>query len=375
MRNFSNGVVNVQRNVPLQRDLQLAKSIIEKDLLSTSRSSIGNVVPDPGFESSPSKLSDLLPTEKGFWACEPTRCKMEGGLKYATGFVTSHPDFIHTGNAALTIDTRGTVGDYTAHSSTFSLAGGREYLFGAWVLTTNTNGIQGSIALLKDPAAAAPPPKNVMGWPETDFFYLYRYATHWNDVLATDLGQWFFICRPFTAEDNTHYRIRAGNASSNNTRLVFSVDDMIVTPCSWTLNNVKNEMFEFDNVMVDGSLAGQRIRLRYRWAPKESSGQIIRERIDPKTGAVLQTLDPLVNIRHMSVAWDFGQPVPGVLPTALLTPPIPASTAFEHSQDDWDKYFQNGLNFPLIITLEVGNISAPAPNFLSLRFSVFPEMP
>jgi hypothetical protein len=375
MRNFSNGVVNVQRNVPLQRDLQLAKSIIEKDLLSAPRSSIGNVVPDPGFESRPTKLSDSLPTRPGFWACEPTRFKMDGGLKYATGFVTSHPNYIHTGNAALTIDTRGTVGAYTAHSSTFSLIGGRQYLFGAWVLTTDTNGIQGSIALIRDPAADAPPPTGVTGWPETDFFFLYRYNTHWSDVLNLDLGRWFFICRPFTATDNTHYRIRAGNASSNNTRLVCTVDDFVVIPTTWTMNNVRNEMLEFDNVVVDGPLAGQKVRLRYRWAPKGASGQIIRERIDSMTGAVLQTLDPLNNIRYMNVAWDFGQPIPGDLPTPLLVGAIPPPSGSETAQPAWDNFFQNGLNFPLVITLEVGNIGADAPNFLSLSFSVFPEMP
>lgn len=135
--------------------------------------------------------------------------------------------------------------------------GGRQYLFGAWVLTTDTNGIQGSISLVKDPAAAGPAPASVPGWPETEFFYLYRYHNHWRDVVNSDLGRWFFICRPFTAEDDTHYRIRAGNASSNNTRLVFTVDDLIVIPSSSTMNHVRNEMLELDHLMVDGPLAGR----------------------------------------------------------------------------------------------------------------------
>lgn len=376
MRNFSDGVVNVQRNVPLQRDLQLAKSIIERDLLSAPRSSIGNVVPDPGFESRPARLFDSLPTPPGFWACEPTRFIMTGGIRYATGFVTSHPSYIHSGNAALTVDTRGPVGAYTAHSSTFSLTGGRQYLFGAWVLTTDTNGIQGSISLVRDLATALPAaPTYVPGWPETEFFYLYRYENHWKDVINTDLGRWFFICRPFTAENNTHYRIRAGNASSNNTRLVFTVDDLIVTPSTWTMNNVRNEMLEFDNVMVEGPLAGQKVRLRYRWVPKGASGQIVRERIDAMSGAVLQTLDPLNNIRHMHVAWDFNQATPGDLPMAKLSGTIPAPSGSEVAQPAWDNFFAKGMTFPLVITLEAGNVGAIVPNFLSLSFSVYPEMP
>lgn len=372
MRNFSKGVVNVQRAVPLQRDLQFAKSIIEKDLLSAPRSSIGNVVPQSGFESNPTQFSDQVPPPQGAWACTPTLFRMDGGIRYATGFINSRPNFVRNGNASLIIDSRGSVGLYTAHSSTFSLVGGRKYIFGAWVFTIAPNSIQTDIELVGDlntDAFGSTP----VGWPETNRVYAFTTWTNWEPTPAAEIGRWVFLCRPFTAAANYNYRVRVGNASTNNTRLNTSVDDFIVTLSSWTMNNVSNDTFEFNNYMVDGPLKNQWVRLRYRWAPKGASGQLIRERIDPLTGAVLQNLDPLDNIRHVFIAWDFGQAAPGEIPTAPPAPGGPGPLATTGVA--WNAFFAKGMTFPLIVTLEAGDIGATAPRFLSLRFSVFPEMP
>jgi hypothetical protein len=358
MGSFSRGVVNVQRAVPLQRDLQFAKAVIEKDLLSAPRSSIGNAVPDPGFESSPSTLLDSIPTTPGFWACLPRRFRFINRT-FGIGMINSRPDLVWNGHQSLLINTRGNVGNYTAFSSTFSLQG-RPHLFGAWILSRGTSGAQGVLNLLGDGTA----------WPTTSLGFLYRSFSRGAPVIPADDGRWIFICRPFNANASFNYRIVGGNASFNNVRLLFAMDDIMVTPLTWMMNNTVNESITFDNFVGNGPAAGQRVRMRYRWAPLGASGQILREIIDPTTGLVLQTLDPLKNIRQMSVAWDFGQATPGVLP-ALLSPGFPVET----TETAWDAFFANGMNFPLAITLQAGNVGALPPQVLSISFSVFPEMP
>lgn len=357
MRNFSGGVVNVQRALPLQRDLQFAKSAIEKDLLSAPRSSIGNAVPEPGFETVPPRLTTVLPTPPLFWTNLPTPLDISGGLNYGSASIVGHPNSTHTGNFGLLINTQGSVGTFTAQSSTFSLRTGT-YLAGVWVKTFINNWSQGSFEILGNP----PPPNP----PTTNLFYLFQKARRWNSVPVAGLNRWTFISNTFNADPTFNYRIAIGNASGNTTRLVVAFDDIIVTPLTFTLDATSMDTLEFDNFELEGPLAGQRVRKRYRWVPRGASGQVIRQKIDA-TGTIT-TMDPLNNIRHMSIAWDFGQSVPGMLPPH----PRPAE-GFEAT--DWNAFFANGMNFPLVVTLEAGNIGATAPNFLRLSFSVFPEMP
>jgi hypothetical protein len=107
IRNFGSGVTKIQRFVPMQRDLQLAKHVIEKDLLSAPRSSIGNAVPNPGFEAVPTRVSTIDPHHRqGFWACPPVPPRINP-FRSVQGFVTARPGIYLNGNYGLTLNLQG----------------------------------------------------------------------------------------------------------------------------------------------------------------------------------------------------------------------------------------------------------------------------
>lgn len=337
VRNFGSGVTNIQRFVPMQRDLQLAKQVIEKDLLSAPRNSIGNVVPNPGFEAVPTRISTFTPTTPGFWAHIPVKPRLNPGLS-VDAFVSARPGYFLNGNYGVSMSLLEVLprvaNYYSINSSTFTLVPGVSYLFGGWAARNELLALPSwEIRLLRQPVP----------WPNTVALTLPISGTQWRFYVST-----------FVANGDT-YRTLVGCAYAG-ARTGASFDDIIVTPLSIVLIP-GGPSFEFETFQVDGPTPGQRDRVRYRVVPDGLSGRLMRERV-PLTGPVIP-LDPVNKIRRVLIGWDFGQGAPGALPA-------PAT---------WPTFFAQGMKFPLSVTIETGNVVATGNNTLSLTFSVFPEAP
>ncbi|MBK8576419.1 MAG: type II secretion system protein [Elusimicrobia bacterium] len=78
LRSSSDGFRIFQRRSPLQRDIQTALQAVQGDLLSASQSSIGNRLPDLGFERVPPALSTSPVANQ--WSWVPRPMSMHWGL-------------------------------------------------------------------------------------------------------------------------------------------------------------------------------------------------------------------------------------------------------------------------------------------------------
>jgi hypothetical protein len=339
VRNVGQGVVFIQTVVPLRQDLQFAKQTMERDLFSSVRSSLGNVLPNPGFEAVPARISTFTPTPMNSWSCIPVPVQnIPGGrVRYSFGSVSNRPEFRFRGNFGLGLNSLNT---YMAFSSTFPLVDGGQYLVGGWIRQTIEPLFggpgDGFIRLLGDGAS----------WPSTE-----RVKPSFSDFANPN---WTFIWSTVDAVGGFTYRVELGvNFEPRGLVSHFGFDDVVVAPFITELTPTSGQVFEFDRFETAGALAGQRIKIRYRMVPLKNSGQLIRERVP--IGAPVSVLGEINNIRRCQLAWDFGGPAPGVIgPTTDLS---------------------RGLNFPLIVTLEAGPVGATGNQTESLSFSVFPEVP
>lgn len=342
IRNVGSGMMRVQQRAPLQRDLQWAKQTIERDLLSASRGSLGNVIPNPGYEAVPTRISTFTPTSEGYWACVDVLPRIQP-RDYSIGYISNHPNFRKQGEYGLSLNSEGT---YTAASSTFSLVGGNAYLFGGWVRQYPGN-LTGGAAL------------------GDGGYKLFGDATPWPTTSQSDLSvngnlslQWTFLKSTFTAIPGFRYRVTAFvNNEPRNFDTHFGYDDVTVVPLQTDMTPTNGTVFEFDKYQTRGALMGQRLKMRYRLEPWGTSGRLVREEVP--FGGPVRTLSAITNIRSCQMAWDFGEATPGVLPG----PPSAGNT------------FDRGFSFPLIVTLEAGPIGATGNQTLSIQFSVYPEAP
>lgn len=340
IRSFHTGVTSFQRAVPLQQSLQVAKAVIEKDLLSSPRSSIGgNVVPNPGFEMGSDGVSPTTPPPPGSWACVPIPLRLLPAagfvFSYGDGDITSRPNFFYNGNLGLTVNTAYT--SFAAQSSTFSLVDGVTYLFGGRIKQHLANGQNGELRILGDPLATP--------WPMTIATTLVSNATVFSFVATTLTGNAAF-----------RYRIEAGFYNPAIAANVVSFDDILLVPVSFELTPTNGRVLEFQSFREGPSLSTTTVTMRYRIVPEKASGRLIRERLN--MGGTVTTLMSLDNVRRLSVGWDFGEGLPGVFPAVW-----PAGL------------FANGLNHPLIVTIESGDVGAVHPKTLSMTFSVYPVAP
>lgn len=335
MRHVGTGMTKIQRVVPLQRDLQMAKQVIEKDLLSAPRSSIGTTVPNPGFENEPASISTFTPTTPNFWACLPLRPRWNPLNAYGLGYLSSRNNFYLNGHFGLTINIQNEFIPYMAMSSTFSLISGTDYLLGGWI---------------NNQKSVLPPG-----------IYLYGDSSPWPSAflrsVTSSLASWNFVVCTFTGNGSFNYRLGAGYIRGVAGHHVASFDDIIVTPLLVNLTPSNGASFSFDRFQQgDDPSLSQRALTRYRLIPRGASGQLIREQY---VGGGWVTLTSLENVRRLSIGWDFGQSIPGTLP--------PPAT--------WPTLFAKGMNFPLSITMESGDVGATGDKTLSLTFSVFPAVP
>lgn len=337
IRDFGTGVAAVQRSVPMQSDLQFAKQVIETDLLSAPRSSIGNKVPNPGFEAVPTRVSTFTPPTPGFWACPPVRPRLNP-VRLTQGYITARPGFFLNGNYGLTLNLKGSNApnnvSYSAESSTFTLIPSVDYLFGGWFFENKTyDGSPWRLQLLRGP-----------NWPSTIGISLHPGGMIWK-----------FSASTFTATAD-NYRVVAAAFNVDGQQTAGTFDDIIVTPLA--LNLVPGgPSFEFDHFETKAPNTGQREQIRYRVVTEGLTGRLVRERITA-SGTVVP-LDSVKNVRRLLIGWDFGQGAPGVLPP----------------MGSWPALFAKGMNFPLFIRIETGNVGATGNKTLALTFSVFPEAP
>jgi type II secretory pathway pseudopilin PulG len=333
IRNVGTGMTRIQRVVPLQRDLQLAQQVIRKDLLSAPRHSLGNEVPDPGFEGGPSRITTTNPPPTGSWYCEPRRTRKDDQNPRRTfrGYVNASTWSVRNGNYGLTLNTEGwnSVSPYN-RSSNFTLSNGT-YLFGGWGRHFGDSGASVSLR----PLIGA------------------------SSYINPNGGTWNFTAQKVINNLSNDFRIEISILTfSKDDHSIDLFDDLIVTPTTADLDTVNGVAYKFDRFQVDGPLAGQRIHCRYRLVPNQASGRLIREQWND----VSSRWDPLYsleNIRRLLISWDFGQGTPGTLPSAA----------------DWNATFANGMNFPVSVTVEAGDVGATGNNTLSLTFSVFSVVP
>lgn len=339
IRNVGTGMVRVQQRAPLQRDLQWAKQTIERDLLSASRGSLGNVLPNPGFEAVPTRISTVLPTPDGFWTCVDVLLRIQP-RDYSIGYISNRREFRRQGRYGLSLNSGNT---YQAASSTFSLVGGTTYFFGGWIRQ-----YQGMTAELGDGG-----------------FRLFGDASDWPTTYRSGMSvngnpslQWTYLRSTFMATAGFRYRATAyiNFEPMSDRDIHFGFDDVTLVALQTDLTPTNGTVFEFDSYQTRGTLMGQRLKMRYRLEPWGASGRLVREEVP--FGAPVRRLSEITNVRLCRLAWDFGGPTPGVLPA-----PLPAN------------FFDQGFSFPLVVTLEAGPVAATGNQTLSLQFSVFPEAP
>lgn len=339
VRNVGQGVNYIQQSLPLHRELQVAKQTLERDLLSAPRSSLGNVLPNSGFEAVPTRISTYTPTPMGYWTCPPAPVHhiVNSRGQYSIGSVSNRPEFRYQGNFGLGLNS---INTYRSFSSTFSLVDSKPYIFGGWIRQTIEplfGGLGDGFFLLRGDGAP---------WPVTERIRLSLF-----NVANTN---WVFQISTFSAVGGFNYRVELGiNNEPRDVSCHFGYDDVVVTPLVTDLTPISGQVYEFDRFETAGALAGQRVKMRYRLVPWKNSGQLVRERVP--FGGPVEELGRLNYIRRCQLAWDFGEPVPGV---------IGAATDF-----GW------GLNFPLIVTLEAGSVGATGIQTESLSFSVLSEVP
>lgn len=70
---FTQGALKIQRDLPAQRALQAASAMLTADLLASPRSTINNLLPNPGFEDFAGGLSISVTPTTGTWSSVPFR--------------------------------------------------------------------------------------------------------------------------------------------------------------------------------------------------------------------------------------------------------------------------------------------------------------
>lgn len=344
IRQFSKGVLRVETRVPLQHDLQVAKFAIEKDLSSAVRSTVGNVVPNPGFEDVPVSLSTTTPPAWGAWGYAPNLFysgAVGNYFTYTVSAISSSSTFSRQGHYGLLVDSA--FSSSLVFSSTFNLVSGSPYLFGGWMFRQRPPDPLGSSWDAPQMRLAWGPPGTWVGISPLGHHLL----------SSASLG-WVFVSTTFTAT-NSSYNVQAGHIGNSPPRRVIFYDDIVVTPLATNITPTNGNTLEYAVFMNDPNPANQRERHRYRMVPDGVSGRIINERL---VGGAWVQESTLRGIRRMLIGWDFGQAIPGQLPS-----PLPAA------------FFNNGLNFPIAILLEAGPVGAGPPKSMSLLFSVFPVTP
>lgn len=299
-RSFTRGQRNVQVKLPVQRSALQALQAVRKDILSGSRSSMGNMI-DGSFEKFPYPLSSTpIP---GRWTNPPVRMTpIPNPLlprQYARAQITSRDDCVHGGKAALLLMSFGM--DYSVIGPTVTLVSGETYVIGAWERWISDNANLSVELWNATPSRVA---------------FITGISPTWSPLRITGLTGYAGVF---------HIRLRISGPG------VFAVDDVVFKRLTTDLTPSNGQTFEFDRFSND---SGDRIHSRFRIEPAGISGNLIRESIDP-AGNWVEYAGPISNIRRLNIShlggvagfvadWA-GQPMQILVEAGPLTPASPDS--------------------------------------------------
>lgn len=246
VRTGFDGAQMVQKSLPVQRDLQMLAQVVQRDVLSSSRGSLGNLV-DGGFEKSP--LSRDVTRLPGQWV--DSTVPMDLADRWNNGFaiITSSTSLSRSGRHCLMIWHAGR--SYSVQMSSPMSAG--NYQIGGWI---RSNGVDEARIQLLDASS------NVVA--STGSFGL-----SWTYVTAS-----YLISSPGVHTIRLLSPMKSSPGSPSYLTVYF--DDIVLSQEVVALIPGSPDTFQFDRF----SLAGKREHVQYRVVPDGTSGRLFRQRFN-----------------------------------------------------------------------------------------------
>ncbi|MBP9128030.1 MAG: prepilin-type N-terminal cleavage/methylation domain-containing protein [Elusimicrobia bacterium] len=315
IKNFALGARILARDTPLQHDLDFAIHVIEKDLLSSSRNSVMNLLPDPGFETL--LVATGTAPLSGRWVADPYRMDPFTPSNNTIGHITADFRLVRNRSRALVLTSFGA--EYAVSGPPLFLPAG-EYALGGWVARQmgGSHNRRGGLRLLE--------------------------VNTLIEELDTNNTSWEWLAQAFSSTGN-NYRVTLF-VSDQGPDIVtsFIFDDVYLGPLSQTLTPGDGETVEFLRVNpANGSLQ----RIRYQLLPWNNSGRMVRS-IVPAVGPPVSAGADIKNVRLFSVGWLGG--------AASMT--------------------TEGTNQPLSVRIECGPVAAAdLKTVRTMDLTIFPLTP
>lgn len=320
LRSTSQGFTLFQKRSPLQRDAQTALQAVQGDLLSASKSSIGNFLPDLGFEQVPPALSTAPATGQWSWSPRPLSMGTSAGVSHRMFIARYDSSQVWRGRASMLVSVGNWTMDENVDSPGYNL----------------TPGVYSLTARVRDLWIQASFGANVVlqRWDAGAFVD--------DIVLIPNAPNWAPVRSTFTVNNPGLYRVQLRHAGAVtalwNDHSVW-YDQIALVPLGNDLTPGSGPLFF---LRYDAALARYR-QVRYSLAPAGNSGALVREVLT--NGVWVRLGGNLPNIRRLNITWDGGNN--GGPETA----------------------------FPLILTLESGPVGATGDNFLRLSTRFTPPLP
>lgn len=310
IRSMARHSMVIQRRQPVHRDLQTAFAVVTTDLTSGVRSSLGNLLPDPGFERFPRSLSTspTVPPSLGGITFNP--------LLYSTAHIwhtpqlfnivssfsanntcalisSDDPDVFH-GQSVLKIRLPGNYdtvpgrgGDYVVSGPTVTLNAGTRYVLAGWIRSPSNQTV--TLALTDAPLTGAATLASVTGT-QANWTYL--------TVLA-----------PAGLSGEHRVRIVANETLANANEVEYFFDDVTLTSSGTLadLTSAAGDTFEFDRFAVapPDVTVSVRQRIRYQVVRENGGDTLVRSRRD--ADGVFRRTGAFRGVQRLTLSWAPGQ--------------------------------------------------------------------
>jgi len=279
MQHVSVHTQKIKGQVPLQENMRTAFEAVQKDLMSASRSSLGNLIFDGGFEAVPPVISTAPDTLSQNWRVpfqilnplDPTQNAWVRPVNLS-GLGT-----VFRGKSALYIGHGG--GGYSVKTPVFQLTDGMTYMAGLWARARNASA---NAPIMRVWGGLTNPPSAVIA------------------SSATASVAWGPLRCSFTAVGSYFYQLELAVGAGAVEAGFF--DDVALSPMSVELTAGSGRSFSFDRFDPE---TGARQKIRYRVDPWQGTGRLVRE--TASAGKPWQPLGaPFNDVTKVVFSWKGG---------------------------------------------------------------------
>ena len=271
---FVQGTVQIQKKLPAQRAIQGAWHMLLIDLLSASRCSVNNLLPNPGFEENVPEPSRTLTRSTSTWSCLPDRMRYHpnvGGAAWAK--ITTHSSWVR-GERSLMISAKNNPNPQV-YCQTIPVPLGEPYLFTGRYAGGGGGSSRNRITLL--PTSPAGP-------------------TIWTSVFTpSGFQQW---TTSFTTTTGTVYEVQLNVFDSAAGKQYWGVfDNVYLGPMSVEVSTSQpSGKLSFIRFNVDG----EREKMEYSMDVTNGQGRLVRTRF---RASGVQEVSYLEGIDSLKVSW------------------------------------------------------------------------